>query len=100
MPLCRPPLLIHHYHHTLCPDYSLLSICSRLDCSPSGSTCPLPHCFFFVQHNHDISVTASSPPTSSTPTIACYIGTFYHAVLCTATIAESFSTGPSEANAR
>jgi hypothetical protein len=91
LPLCtRPPLLIHNC--------SLPSIRSRLDCSPSGSTRPLPHCFFFVQHNHVISVTASSPPTSSTPTIACCVGTFYPAVLRTATVAES-SAGPSDADA-
>jgi hypothetical protein len=41
-----------------------------------------------------------SPPTSSTPTIACCIDTFYPAILRTVTVAESFSTGRSEANAR
>ena len=58
---------------------------------------PLPHCFFFVQHNHALSVAISSPPTSSTLTTACYA--FYPTTPHAATVVETFSTSPSDVDA-
>jgi hypothetical protein len=55
--------------------------------------CRLPH-YFFVQHNHIISVIASSPPTLSTPTIACCGRHFYPAFLHIAIAAKTFPAGP------
>jgi methylthioribose-1-phosphate isomerase len=54
---------------------------------------PLVHCFF-IQYSHIVSVAISSPPTSSTSTIACCVGTFYLAILCTTTVVETFSVAP------
>ncbi|WVZ63134.1 hypothetical protein U9M48_012793 [Paspalum notatum var. saurae] len=51
--------------------------------------------YAFVQHNLVASVAVSSSPSSSTPTTAGCIGTFFLAVLLrTATVVEAFSASP------
>ncbi|WVZ81589.1 hypothetical protein U9M48_028944 [Paspalum notatum var. saurae] len=51
--------------------------------------------FAFIQHNLVASVAVSSSPSSSTPTTAGCIGTFFLVVLLrTATVVEAFSAGP------
>lgn len=42
----------------------------RVVAEPYSPTCPLPHCFFFVQHNHMVGAPSLVHPVLATPTHA------------------------------